>query len=116
LEIYPEEAVPANEIVERFKACTQTFHDLYIQVYKKHELPLGAAPQKYRKLIWEARQRGVASYFPALRDFMNGQDTARKLWLVNYEVRYTGPGPAPVEAVSVSEVTLPVEDVIVTSA
>ena len=90
LEIYPEEAVQANAIVESFKACTQTFHDLYIQVYKKHELPLGSAPQKYRKLIWEARQKGVPSYFPALRDFMNQQDTARKLWLVNYEVRYTG--------------------------
>jgi len=121
LEIYPEETVSANEIVERFKACTQTFHDLYIQVYKKHELPLGAAPQKYRKLIWEARQRGVASYFPALRDFMNGQDTARKLWLVNYEVRYTGSVSAPVEAVGEGDgegegEVVPVEDVIVTSA
>ena len=118
LEIYPEEAVHANEIVERFKACTQTFHDLYIQVYKKHELPLGAAPQKYRKLIWEARQRGVSPYFPVLRDFMNGQDTARKLWLVNYEIRYTGSGSAPGEGAGEGAVavTLPVEDVVVTTA
>jgi hypothetical protein len=121
LEIYPEEAVPANEIVERFKACTQTFHDLFIQVYKKHELPLGAAPQKYRKLIWEARQRGVSPYFPALRDFMNHQDTARKLWLVNYEVRYTGSTPAGIteskEDLGETVVqVVPVEEVEATSA
>lgn len=88
LEVYPEEAVGAQATVDSFKACTQAFHDLYVQVYKKHELPLGSAPQKYRKLLWEARQQGTAAYFPALRDFMNRQDTARKLWLVNYEVRY----------------------------
>jgi len=85
---YPEESVAAQRIVETFKGCTQTFHDLFIQVYKKHELPLGSTPQKYRKLLWEARHASVPPYFPALRDFMNRQDTARKLWLVNYEIRY----------------------------
>ena len=91
LTFYPEESVAATGVVEAFKGCTQTFHDLFIQVYKKHELPLGSAPQKYRKLLWEARHASVPPYFPALRDFMNRQDTARKLWLVNYEARYTGP-------------------------
>jgi hypothetical protein len=88
LTFYPEESVAAQATVEAFKGCTQAFHDLFIQVYKKHELPLGSAPQKYRKLLWEARHAAVPPYFPALRDFMNQQDTARKLWLVNYEVRY----------------------------
>jgi hypothetical protein len=89
LTFYPEESVAAQATVEAFKGCTQAFHDLFIQVYKKHELPLGSTPQKYRKLLWEARHASVPPYFPALRDFMNRQDTARKLWLVNYEVRYT---------------------------
>lgn len=92
MEIYPEEAVTAQGIVEAFKGCTQAFHDTYLQVYKKHELSLGSAPQKYRKLLWEARKQNVPPYFPALRDFMNRQDTARKLWLVNYEVRYSSVG------------------------
>lgn len=88
LDIYPEEEVAAQGVIENFKGCTQQFHDLYVEIYKKHTLPLGSAPQKYRKLIWEARQQNIAAYFPVLRDFMNRQDTARKLWLINYEVRY----------------------------
>ncbi|NDE14502.1 hypothetical protein EBZ80_06180, partial [bacterium] len=34
----------------------------------------------------------------ALRDFLNGQDTARKLWLVNFETRYPVAAAAAVEA------------------
>ena len=101
LTFYPEESVAAQATVEAFKGCTQAFHDLFIQIYKKHELPLGSAPQKYRKLLWEARHASTPPYFPALRDFMNRQDTARKLWLVNYEVRYTaGPIVEEVDAVA----------------
>lgn len=103
LTFYPEESVEATGVIEAFKGCTQAFHDLFIQVYKKHELPLGSAPQKYRKLLWEARHASTPPYFPALRDFMNRQDTARKLWLVNYEVRYTA-APAVVEVEPVTPV------------
>ena len=88
LRIYPEERADAEGVIERFKACTQELHDLYQKVYRRRELPLGTAPQKYRKLLWEAHQANAGAYFPALRRFMNGQDTARKLWLVNYERRY----------------------------
>ena len=88
LRIYPEEQCDAEAVTENFKACTQELHDLYMAVYRRKEFPLGKAPQKYRKLLWEAHQAGKGSYFPNLRDFMNEQDTARKLWLVNYEVRY----------------------------
>jgi len=106
LTFYPEESVAAQATVGAFKGCTQVFHDLFIQIYKKHELPLGSAPQKYRKLLWEARHAAVPPYFPALRDFMNRQDTARKLWLVNYEARYTG--PAAVSVVAEVESVVPV--------
>jgi hypothetical protein len=59
-----------------------------MSVYRRKELPLGRAPQKYRKLLWDAHQANKGAYFPHLRQFMNEQDTARKLWLVNYGVRY----------------------------
>jgi hypothetical protein len=98
LRLYPEETHAAEEIVGRFKACTQEFHELFLKVFKNRELPLGQAPQKYRKLLWEARQAGMSSYFAHLRDFMNRQDTARKLWLVNYEQRYAAAAATPVEA------------------
>lgn len=88
LRLFPEEMHRAEAIVGQFKTCTQEFHALFLKVYKNRELPLGQAPQKFRKLLWEARQAGTSSYFAHLRDFMNGQDTARKLWLVNYEQRY----------------------------
>jgi hypothetical protein len=52
---------------------------------------------------------------------MNHQDTARKLWLVNYEVRYTGSTPAGIteskEDLGETVVTVvPVEEVEATSA
>lgn len=94
LKLYPEEEHAANETINAFKAATQEFHDLYLKVYKHHTLKLGEAPVKYRKLIWEARQANVGTYFPNLREFMNRQDTPRKLWLVNFERRYGGSTPA----------------------
>jgi hypothetical protein len=85
---YPEEEHAANSVIERFKACTQETFDLYQKVYREKAFPLKEAPQKYRKLLWELHQERSGAYFPKLREFMNKQDTARKLWLVNYEVRY----------------------------
>lgn len=100
LRMYPEEQCDADAVIANFKTCTQELHDLYMQVYRKKEMPLGQAPQKYRKLLWDAHQAGKGAYFPQLRQFMNEQDTARKLWLVNYSQRYGSttdqvPQPAP---------------------
>lgn len=94
LRIFPEEEHAAMETVTAFKTATQEFHDTYLKVYKQRTLKLGDAPIKYRKLIWEARQANVGTYFPSLRDFMNGQDIPRKLWLVNFERRYPVETPA----------------------
>jgi hypothetical protein len=88
LRLYPEEQCDADAVITNFKTCTQELHDLYMSVYRRKELPLGRAPQKYRKLLWDAHQANKGAYFPHLRQFMNEQDTARKLWLVNYGVRY----------------------------
>lgn len=88
LRMYPEEKTDAEATVEAFKACTQELFDLYQKVYRRKELPLGQAPQKYRKLLWDCHQEKAGAYFPNCRDFMNKQDTARKLWLVNYAKRY----------------------------
>ena len=90
LAVYPEEEEAANAVIESFKACTKELHRLYDEVYRKKLYPLGKAVQKYRKLLWEIHQARKGAYFPHVRDFMNGQDTARKLWLVNYELRYGG--------------------------
>jgi hypothetical protein len=69
-----------------------------MSVYRKKELPLGQAPQKYRKLLWDAHQANKGAYFPHLRQFMNEQDTARKLWLVNYATRYESAAAEPILA------------------
>jgi hypothetical protein len=88
LKIYPEEAIEADAVVSRFKQATQELYDLYQRIYRRRELPLGEAPRKYRKLLWEAHAAHAGGYFKDLRVFMNEQDVARKLWLVNYETRY----------------------------
>lgn len=88
LRIYPEEAHDANATIGAFKQCTQEIHAYYMKVYRRHELPLGSAPAKYRKILWDAHQVGKGAYFKDLCAFMNAQDTARKLWLINFEKRY----------------------------
>ena len=90
LRLFPEEEHDANEVVDSFKACTQELYNWYQKVYREHKLPLGQVPQKFRKLVWESHAAHVGSYFPSLIKFMNKQDTARKLWLVNFERRYEG--------------------------
>lgn len=88
LRLFPEERADAEVAIATFKACTQELYDLYQKVYRRRELPLGKAPQKFRKLLWEAHQKNAGAYFANTRTFMNEQDTARKVWLVNYEKRY----------------------------
>lgn len=106
LRIYPEEQCDADAVIAKFKAVTQEAHDLYLKVYRKRELPLGQAPQKYRKLLWDAHKVGKGAYYPHMRAFMNEQDTARKLWLVNYEQRYGN---------TTNEIVQPVEEVAATN-
>jgi hypothetical protein len=88
LRIYPEEQCDADAVIAKFKEITQEAHTMYLRVYRQRELPLGKAPQKFRKLLWDAHKEGKGAYFPNMRAFMNQLDTARKLWLVNYEQRY----------------------------
>jgi len=88
LRLYPEEACDAETVVNRFKDATQELHSLYLQVYRQKAMPLGQAPHKYRKLLWDLHKMGGGAYFPNARDFMNKQETARKLWVVNYEERF----------------------------
>ena len=93
LEIYPEEEHEANRVIDVFKTVTKEAYQWYTRVYKNRELPLGQVSQKYRKLLWDAHaSRSGCGYFPNMVAFMNNQDTARKLWLVNYETRYADEG------------------------
>ena len=91
LRFYPEEQCDADAVIAKFKEITQEAHTMYLKVYRQRELPLGQAPQKFRKLLWDAHKAGKGAYFPNMRAFMNELDTARKLWLVNYEQRYGTP-------------------------
>jgi hypothetical protein len=88
LKIYPEEDVKANHVIADFKAETQRVYDLYLDVYFNHKMPLGQVPSKYRKCLWELKQKNLNRYFGNVRDYMNGLDTARKLWLLNFDRRF----------------------------
>ena len=107
LRLYKEETHAATSVVEAFKTCTQEAFDLYNKVYKVRAFPLRDAPQKYRKLLWDMHGAKAGAYFPTFREFMNKQDTARKLWLVNYESRYGNTAGAhsapPLEALTSAE-------------
>jgi hypothetical protein len=88
LRLYPEEQVDANAAIQTFKDLTQQAHRVYTEIYKQRLYPLGQASPKFRKLLWDAHTAGKASYFPHFREFANGLDTARKLWLVNFDRRF----------------------------
>jgi hypothetical protein len=116
LRLYPEDQCSADAVIANFKACTQELHDLYMMVYRRKELPLGQAPQKYRKLLWDAHQANKGAYFPHLRQFMNEQDTARKLWLVNYATRYAAPAAEPILAADLEAQLFAAAEVAVAAA
>jgi hypothetical protein len=97
LRLFPEERTEAGALVARFKTCTQELYDLYQKVYREKAFPLREAPQKYRKLLWDCHKENAGAYFPNTRTFMNKQDTARKLWLCNYEIRYGVPATEPLD-------------------
>lgn len=98
LRLYPEEQTEAEAVIQTFKDLTQQAHKIYQEIYKQRLYPLGQAPAKFRKLLWDAHTAGKASYFPHFREFANGLDTARKLWLVNFDKRFGGAGADPVAA------------------
>ena len=116
LRLFKEETHAANAVVEAFKTCTQEAFDLYNKVYKVRAFPLRDAPQKYRKLLWDMHTAKAGSYFPNLRDFMNKQDTARKLWLVNYETRYGAMAGISASASASASSLPPLETVAVSAA
>jgi hypothetical protein len=88
LKVYPEEQHDAQAVVTAFKLATQEAYNWYQQVYRNRTVPLGQAPRKYRKLLWDAHAAGKGAFFANLRDFMNGLDIARKLWIVNFDARF----------------------------
>jgi hypothetical protein len=85
---YPEEQHEADAVIAAFKAETQAAHACYLQVYRNRAFPLGQAPAKYRKILWDAHAANKGVYFPHFRQFMNELDAARKLWLVNFDKRF----------------------------
>jgi hypothetical protein len=111
LRLFPEERTDAEAAIAAFKACTQELYDLYQKVYRRRELPLGKAPQKYRKLLWDAHQANAGAYFANTRKFMNDQDTARKVWLINYEKRYGAGSGAGSGAVAATDAAAAADDV-----
>lgn len=92
---YPEEQHDAEATVATFKAATQEAHTCYTAVYRNRAYPLGQAPAKYRKILWDAHAANKGAYFPHFRQFMNELDTARKLWLVNFDRRFGGNSLSP---------------------
>jgi hypothetical protein len=88
LKIYAEEDVDANRVIAAFKTETQRVYDFYMDVYFNHKIPLGQVPAKYRKCLWELKEKNTNRYFGHVRDYMNGLDTARKLWLLNFDRRF----------------------------
>jgi hypothetical protein len=88
LNIYKEEEVLAMHVVANLKAETQAIYDTYMDVYFNRKYPLGQAPSKYRKFLWDLHQAKVGKFFGNTVKFVNGCETKRLLWLLHFDRRF----------------------------
>lgn len=88
LNIYKEEEVPAMHVIANLKAETQAIYDTYMDVYFHRKYPLGQAPSKYRKFLWDLHQAKVGKFFGNTVKFVNGCETKRLLWLLHFDRRF----------------------------
>ncbi len=110
LNVYKEEEVPAMHVVANLKAETQAIYDTYMDVYFHRKYPLGQAPAKYRKFLWDLHQAKVGKFFGNTAKFVNGCETKRLLWLLHFDRRF-GSEAAGSEAAGVTHVDIAEEDI-----
>ncbi len=88
LNIYKEEEVEAMHLIADLKAETQHIFDTYMDVYIHRKYPLGNAPAKYRKFLWDLREAKVGKFFGNTVKFINSCETKRLLWLLHFDRRF----------------------------
>jgi hypothetical protein len=113
--VYPEERARINTLVDKWKRTTGDVFHIYTDVFKARSLDKSAIPPKYKPLVYGLHNLYVSGLKPAGKsvdwkatvEYMNGRDTAQKLFVLNWEVRQAaqqmGTPVIPVEPASVVE-------------
>jgi hypothetical protein len=108
LSYYPEEAQLMDGFETRFRDATQKLYETYCKVHKARTLKLADVPRYYHKALVELhnqflqllRPKDEKLHFANVREWMNKQDPARQVYLMNaplFRSNAEAPAPAPVE-------------------
>jgi hypothetical protein len=91
LTYYPEERAMVDNILARWNIITSDVFRCYTDVFKAHSMPKTAIPAKYKSFVHGLHQIYLTTHrsidWRTTVDFMNRQDTAQKLYTINWELR-----------------------------
>jgi hypothetical protein len=95
LKFFPEERLPANNIINRWKSITQSVYNLYVDAFKARTLDRSQIPNKFRPLVYGLHNLYMTGLKPARKSldwraavqWMNERDTAQKVFVLNWDLR-----------------------------
>lgn len=88
---YPEERPMVDRIMAEWNCVLVDVYRYYVDVFKARTLPKTAIPAKYKAFVYGLHQIYLTTRhsidWRTTVDFMNRQDTAHKLYTINWELR-----------------------------
>jgi hypothetical protein len=95
LKFFPEERLPSNNIINRWKSITQTVYQIYTDAFKARTLDRSQIPNKVRPLVYGLHNLYMTGLKPARKpldwratvQWMNERDTAQKIFVLNWDLR-----------------------------
>jgi hypothetical protein len=95
LKFYPEERMPVNDIINRWKVITQSVFKIYVDAFKARTMDRSQIPNKFRPLVYGLHNLYMTGLKPARKvldwracvQWMNERDTAQKVFVLNWDLR-----------------------------
>lgn len=95
LKIYPEETIPANELINKYKTFSSEVFKIYSEVFKARTMEKKDIPMKYRLFVYGLHKHyheilkpsGKSVSWNDTREFMNTRDIPMMLFGINYDYR-----------------------------
>ncbi len=105
LKFYPEERRPSTDLINRWKAITQTVYKIYVDAFKARTMDRSTIPAKFRPFVYGLHNLYMTSLKPAHKPldwhatlrWMNERDTAQKIFVLNWDLRQERQMALPLE-------------------
>jgi hypothetical protein len=120
LKYFPEERQPSTDILNRWKAITQTVFKTYVDAFKARTLDRSQIPAKFRPFVYGLHNLFMTSLKPAHKSldwracvqWMNDRDTAQKIFVLNWDLRQERSAALPLEPHATAQLTQREETVV----